>query len=124
MGITDPSKRVEAMPPYMFAELERRVADKRAAGIDVISLGIGDPDEPTYPYIVEAMQAAVADPSTHPYPSKRGREEFSTALASFYAERFCVAIDADAEVMPAIGAKPCIYNLCFAFLDPGDVALA
>ena len=61
MGIADPSKRLEAMPPYMFAELERRIADKRAAGIDVISLGIGDPDQPTYPHIVEAMQEAVAD---------------------------------------------------------------
>src|SRR6478609_7116032 len=118
MGIADPSKRLEAMPPYMFQELERRIADKRAAGIDVISLGIGDPDEPTYPYIVEAMQAAVADPGTHQYPSNRGREDFRQALASFYQRRFGVAIDPASEVMPAIGAKECIYNLCFAFLNP------
>ena len=64
MSRTDPSKRLEAMPPYMFAELERRVAEKRKAGVDVISLGIGDPDRPTFPYIVEAMQEAVADPAT------------------------------------------------------------
>ena len=62
------------MPPYMFAELERRIADKRAAGIDVISLGIGDPDEPTYPHIVKAMQAAVADHENQKYPSNRGRD--------------------------------------------------
>jgi LL-diaminopimelate aminotransferase len=124
MARTDPSKRLEAMPPYMFAELERRVADKRKSGIDVISLGIGDPDRPTFPYIVEAMQAAVADPGNHQYPSNRGREEYRKALASFYERRFGVEIDPETEVIPAIGAKECIYNLCFAFLDAGDVALS
>jgi LL-diaminopimelate aminotransferase len=124
VALTDPSKRLEAIPPYMFAELERKVSAKRAAGIDVISLGIGDPDMPTYPYIVEAMQGAVADPSTHQYPSNRGRPEFREAFARFYERRFGVDIDPDSEVMAAIGAKECIYNLCFAFLDPGDAALA
>ncbi len=124
MALTDPSKRLEAMPPYMFAELERKVADKREAGVDVISLGIGDPDEPTYPHIVSAMQDAVGDPGNHTYPSNRGRPEFRQAFAEFYGQRFGVEIDADHEVIPAIGAKECIYNLCFAFLDPGDVALA
>lgn len=124
MAATDPSKRLQAMPPYMFAELERRIADKKAQGIDVISLGIGDPDMPTYPHIVEAMQKAVADPGTHQYPSNRGRDEFREAFARFYRRRFGVEIDPESEVIPAIGAKECIYNLCFAFLDPGDVALA
>ena len=108
----------------MFQELERRIAEKRAAGIDVISLGIGDPDEPTYAHIVSAMQEAVADPSTHQYPSNRGRDEFREGLARFYDERFGVEIDPADEVIPALGTKECIYNLCFAFLDPGDVALA
>jgi len=124
MALTDPSKRLEAIPPYKFAELEKQVADKKAAGIDVISLGIGDPDRPTYPHVVEAMQAAVADPANHQYPSNRGREEFRAAFAGFYDGRFGVEIDPETEVIPAIGAKECIYNLCFAFLDPGDVALA
>jgi LL-diaminopimelate aminotransferase len=122
--LTEPSRRLEAVPAYMFAELERRVTEKRKAGIDVISLGIGDPDRPTYPHVVEAMQMAVADPANHGYPSNRGREEFRKAFSDFYDERFGVAIDPDSEVIPVLGAKECIYNLCFAFLDPGDVALA
>lgn len=124
MGIADPSKRLEAMPPYKFQELEQQIADKRASGIDVISLGIGDPDEPTFEYIVKAMQSAVADPANHQYPSNRGREEFRQGFADFYDRRFGVEIDPATEVIPAIGAKECIYNLCFAFLDPGGVALA
>jgi LL-diaminopimelate aminotransferase len=124
MGIADPSKRLEAIPPYKFQELEQQIADKRAAGIDVISLGIGDPDQPTYPHVVAAMQEAVADPATHQYPSNRGRDEFRAAFADFYGRRFGVEIDPKTEVIPAIGAKECIYNLCFAFLDPDDVALA
>jgi LL-diaminopimelate aminotransferase len=124
MGIADPSKRLEAIPPYKFQELEQQIADKRAAGIDVISLGIGDPDRPTYPHVVEAMRDAVADPAYHQYPSNRGRDEFRQCFAEFYERRFGVAIEPKSEVIPAIGAKECIYNLCFAFLDPGDVALA
>jgi len=124
MGISDPSRRLEAIPPYKFQELEQQIADKRAAGIDVISLGIGDPDEPTYPHVVEAMQEAVANPAYHQYPSNRGRDEFRQAFAEFYDRRFGVEIDPNGEVIPAIGAKECIYNLCFAFLDPEDIALA
>jgi LL-diaminopimelate aminotransferase len=119
-----PSKRLELIPPYLFAELERKIEAKRAAGVDVISLGIGDPDTPTYAPIVAAAQRAVADPSTHRYPTNRGRKEFREAVAGFYARRFGVAIDPETEVMPAIGAKECIFNLNLAFLDPGDVALA
>jgi LL-diaminopimelate aminotransferase len=119
-----PSRRLERIPPYLFAELERKVAAKRAQGIDVISLGIGDPDMPTYEPIVVAAQRAVADPSTHQYPTNRGRAEFREAVAAFYGRRFGVELDPDTEVMPAIGAKECIFNLNLAFLDPGDVALA
>ncbi|MBA2524074.1 MAG: LL-diaminopimelate aminotransferase [Solirubrobacterales bacterium] len=122
--MTSPSRRLEAIAPYMFAELERKVADKRKQGVDVISLGIGDPDMPSHPHVVEAMQRAVADPGNHGYPSNRGREEFRAAFASFYDRRFGVSIDPQREVIPAIGAKECIYNLCFAFLDPGGAALA
>jgi LL-diaminopimelate aminotransferase len=119
-----PSKRLEQIPPYLFAELEKKIADKKAAGIDVISLGIGDPDTPTPPNVVAAMQAAVADPGTHQYPSNRGRDDFRQAVADFYKRRFGVELDPDTEVMPGIGAKETIFNLNLAFLDPGDVALA
>jgi LL-diaminopimelate aminotransferase len=119
-----PSRRLDQIPPYLFAQLERKIAEKRAAGIDVISLGIGDPDTPTYAPIVAAAQRAVADPSTHTYPSNRGRAEFREAVAAFYERRFGVTLDPATEIMPAIGAKECIFNLSLAFLDPGDVALA
>jgi LL-diaminopimelate aminotransferase len=119
-----PSKRLEMIPPYLFAELERKIAEKKAQGIDVISLGIGDPDTPTYPAIVAAGQEAMADPATHQYPSNRGRQDFREAVAEFYRRRFGVDLDPDTEIMPAIGAKECIFNLSVCFLDPGDVALA
>ncbi len=118
------SRRLERIPPYLFAELERKIAAKRAAGIDVISLGIGDPDMPTFEPIVAAAQRAVADTSTHTYPTNRGRPEFRRAVAAFYARRFGVALDPESEVMAAIGAKECIFNLNLTFMDPGDVALA
>jgi LL-diaminopimelate aminotransferase len=119
-----PSSRLERIPPYLFAELERKVAAKRAAGIDVISLGIGDPDRPTPAIVVESMQEAVTEPETHRYPSNRGRQDFREAVRDFYARRFDVELDPETEVMPAIGAKECIFNLNLAFLDPGDVTLA
>ena len=119
-----PSRRLDQIPPYLFAQLERKIAAKRAAGVDVISLGIGDPDTPTYPAVVAAGQQAIADPSTHQYPTNRGRAEFREAVAAFYGRRFGVTLDPDTEVMAAIGAKECIFHLSLAFLDPGDVALA
>jgi len=112
------------MPPYLFAELERKIAARKAAGVDVISLGIGDPDRPTTPLVVQAMQEAVADPATHRYPSNRGRQDFREAVRDFYGRRFGVELDPDTEVMPALGAKECIFNLNLAYLDPGDAALA
>jgi LL-diaminopimelate aminotransferase len=110
-GLAAPSQRLEAIPPYMFAELEQRIEAKRDEGIDVISLGIGDPDTPTFRYIVEAMREAVGDPEAQRYPSNRGRREFREAFVDFYLQRFGVEIDPLTEVIPAIGAKECIYNL-------------
>jgi LL-diaminopimelate aminotransferase len=118
------SKRLEALPPYLFAELERKVAAKKAAGVDVISLGIGDPDMPTPQHVIDALSAAANDPGTHQYPSNRGRPEFRQAVADFYKRRFGVDLDPETEVIPALGGKECVFNLNLAFLDPEDVALA
>ena len=118
------SKRLERIPPYAFAQLERKIAAKREAGIDVISLGIGDPDRPTPPLIVQAMQEAVTEPDTHRYPTNRGRADFRGAVRDFFERRFDVKLDPDSEIIPAIGAKEAIFNLNLAFLDPEDYALA
>ena len=118
------SRRLDRLPPYLFAELERKIAEKKAAGVDVISLGIGDPDTPTPEPVVGALQEAAADPGTHRYPSNRGRAELREAVARFYERRFGISLDPDSEVIPALGAKECVFNLNLAFLDPGDAALA
>jgi LL-diaminopimelate aminotransferase len=119
-----PSERLSRIPPYLFAELERKIAGKRAQGVDVISLGIGDPDTPTAELVIDELARAAADPGTHQYPSNRGRPELREAVAGFYERRFGVALDPGTEIVPALGAKECIFNLNLAFLDPGHVALA
>src|SRR5215210_8408635 len=119
-----PSSRLDQLPPYLFAELERKIGEKKAAGVDVISLGIGDPDTPTPELVVSALAEAARDPGTHRYPSNRGRPELREALARFYGRRFGVELDADTEIVPALGAKECIFNLNLAFLDPDSIALA
>jgi LL-diaminopimelate aminotransferase len=119
-----PSRRLDRIPPYLFAELERKIAAKKAQGVDVISLGIGDPDRPTPALVVEAMAEAITEPETHRYPSNRGRKDFREAVSDFYMRRFDVELDPETEIMPAIGAKECIFNLNLAFLDPGDAALS
>jgi LL-diaminopimelate aminotransferase len=118
------SARLERLPPYLFAELERKISAKKAEGVDVISLGIGDPDTATPEPVVAALAAAASDPGTHQYPSNRGRAELREAFAGFYARRFGVEIDPATEIVPALGAKECVFNLNLAFLDPGDAALA
>jgi LL-diaminopimelate aminotransferase len=119
-----PSKRLERLPPYLFAELERKVRERKDAGVDVISLGIGDPDTPTPVPVIDALAAGAADPSTHRYPSNRGRPELREAFARFYARRFGVTLDPETEIIPALGAKECVFNLNLAFLDPDSIALA
>ncbi len=118
------SARLDRLPPYLFAELERKIAEKKAAGVDVISLGIGDPDTPTPDLVLDALADAARDPGTHNYPSNRGRPELREAFARFYDRRFGVSLDPETEIVPALGAKECIFNLNLAFLDPGTVALA
>jgi len=118
------SARLDRLPPYLFAELERKIREKKAAGVDVISLGIGDPDTPTPSFVVDELSSAAREPATHRYPSNRGRPELREAFARFYDRRFGVSLDPETEIVPALGAKECIFNLNLAFLDPGTVALA
>ena len=119
-----PSSRLDRLPPYLFAELERKIREKKAAGVDVISLGIGDPDTPTPEPVVEALCAGVRDGATHQYHSNRGRPELRNAFARFYERRFGVALDPETEIVPALGAKECVFNLNLALLDPDTLALA
>src|SRR5690606_11536464 len=95
----------------------------KAAGVDVISLGIGDPDRPTPEHIVRALQREAADPRNHRYPSYKGLDAFRAAVASWYARRFGVRLDPDREVLSLIGSKEGIAHAPLAFVDPGDVAL-
>ncbi len=117
------ARRVQSLPPYLFAELDRKVAAKRATGADVISLGAGDPDLPTPRHIVEALQEAAEDPLTHRYPSYYGLPAFRRAVADWYEQRFGVGLDQETEVLPLLGSKEGLAHLAFALIDPGDEAL-
>jgi LL-diaminopimelate aminotransferase len=118
------SERVQKLPAYLFAELERKIQEKRDAGHDVISLGIGDPDIATPASIVKELQSAAERSDTHQYPTNWGRPAFRNAVANFYAERFGVTIDPATQVVPLMGGKEGVYHICTVFLDPGTVALA
>jgi LL-diaminopimelate aminotransferase len=117
------ARRIAAIPPYLFAEIDRKVAERKAAGVDVISFGIGDPDLPTPGFIVEELAAAARDPSTHRYPSYFGLPAFRRAVAGFYRRRFGVELDPDTQVLPLLGSKEGIAHLAWAFVDPGDPVL-
>ena len=118
------ARRLDAVPPYLFAELERKIAEKRRAGVDVISLGIGDPDLPTPQVVVEALAEAARDPRTHQYPTNHGSDELREAAAAFYRERFGVELDPATEIVPALGGKEAVGHIAMALLDPGDICLS
>jgi LL-diaminopimelate aminotransferase len=118
------AKRLDQVPPYLFAELERKIARKRQEGIDVISLGIGDPDLPTPEPVVSALAAAARDPATHQYPTNHGSDAFREAVAGFYRDRFRVELDPASEIVPALGGKEAVAHVSLALLDPGDVCLS
>jgi LL-diaminopimelate aminotransferase len=118
------ARRLDAVPPYLFAELERKIAQKRREGVDVISLGIGDPDLPTPQVVVEALAEAARDPRTHQYPTNHGSDELREAAAGFYRERFGVELDPASEIVPALGGKEAVGHIAMALLDPGDTCLS
>jgi len=115
--------RIEKLPPYLFAQISKKVAAKKAQGIDVVSFGIGDPDLPTPPPIIDALCEAARDPENHRYPETEGLPDFRRAVAGWYERRFSVKLDPGKEVMSLIGSKEGIGHIALCFIDPGDVAL-
>lgn len=117
------AKRIAAIPPYLFAEIDKLKAQARARGVDVIDLGIGDPDQPTPEHVIQALSETASDPANHRYPPYEGLPEFKQAVAAWYDERYGVKLDPETEVMALIGSKEGIAHICWAFVDPGDVTL-
>jgi len=117
------AKRIESLPPYLFVEITKKIAEKKAKGEDVISFAIGDPDIPTPPHIIERLLQAAQDPVNHRYPESDGLPELRQAIAEWYNKRFNVSLDPDKEVAPLIGAKEGIAHIALCFIDPGDIAL-
>ena len=117
------AQRIRALPPYLFARIDELKAAQRARGVDVIDLGIGDPDLPTPPHVVAALQQAAAEPAHHRYPSYVGMLELRRAAADFYRRRFGVTLDPASEVVALIGSKEGIAHFPVAVVDPGDVVL-
>ena len=117
------SQRLGKLAPYPFVEISRIIAAKRAAGADVVTFGIGDPDIPTPQPIIDRLLTASQDPPNHRYPETDGLPEMRRAIAYWYENRFGVSLDPDTEVLPLIGAKEGIGHAAFCFLDPGDLAL-
>ncbi len=117
------AKRLSQLAPYLFAQLEDKIDQAKKAGIDVINLGIGDPDQPTPEHIVEELRRQAGVGENHQYPSSKGMDAFRTAVAGWYKERYNVSLDSEHEVASLIGSKEGIGHLAFCYLDTGDVAL-
>lgn len=117
------SKRLDRIPPYLFAEIDKKVDEAKAKGYDIINLGIGDPDTPTFPHIVEEMDSAIHDSETHNYPPYQGTADFRKACASWMKNRFDVNVDFNSEMIALIGSKEGIAHSFFAFVDEGDYTL-
>ncbi len=116
--------RLSSLPPYLFARIDAMKAEKARSGADIIDLGVGDPDLPTPPHVVEALCAAARDPANHHYPSYAGMPAFREAAANWYGRRFGVELDPATEVLALMGSKDGIAHVPEAFVNPGDVVLA
>ena len=117
------SQRIKELPPYLFAEIDKSIEEKRAKGIDVISFGVGDPDLPTPPHIVDRLCEEARNPDNHRYPSYLGMNEYREAAAAWFSHRFGVRLDPATEVLALIGSKEGIAHFPLAWLDPTDIAL-
>ena len=123
MKMFEKADRLRKLPPYLFKEIDRKKAEAIAQGVNIIDLGVGDPDLPTPPHIIEALKRAVEDPAHHRYPSYSGMNDFKEAVAQWYRKRFGVELDPHSEVVSLIGSKEGIAHFPLAFINPGDVAL-
>lgn len=119
----DKAERLKRLPPYLFKEIDRKKAEVKSRGVDIIDLGVGDPDLPTPPHVIERLKKAAEDPANHRYPSYSGMGGFKEAVAEWYGKRFGVALDPSVEVVSLIGSKEGIAHFPLAFINPGDVAL-
>jgi LL-diaminopimelate aminotransferase len=117
------ANRIANLPPYLFAEIDKKIAKKKAEGVDVISLGIGDPDQPTPDHIVKRMCEEVKRSENHQYPSYYGLSAFRKSIADWYYNRFKLKLDQETEVLPLIGSKEGIAHILLALVDPGDISL-
>ncbi len=117
------SKRMQELKPYLFVEINKKIAEKKARGEEVISFAIGDPDLPTPNNVIDRLCQAAQDPANHKYPETAGLPEFRQAIAGWYKKRFDVQLDAEKEVLPLIGSKEGIGHIAFCFIDSGDIAL-
>ena len=117
------ASRIDRVPPYLFVGISRKIAEKRAQGIDVISFGIGDPDIPTPENVVEKLRETALDSPNHRYPETDGLPEFRQAVADWYQRRFGISVHPDKETLPLIGAKEGIGHAALCFIEPGDIAL-
>jgi len=117
------AKRIDQIPPYLFAEIDRKKEEMKRKGMDLIDLGIGDPDLPTPKPIIERLKKGAEDPRNHRYPSYEGMIEFRTAIAQWYERRFGVKLDPIKEVLSLIGSKEGIAHIPLAFVNPGDYVL-
>ncbi len=117
------AKRLRKLPPYLFAEIDRLKGELLAKGVDVIDLGVGDPDLPTPEHVVQALGKAAMDPANHRYPSYSGMGDFKVSVARWYEKRFGVVLDPDSEVVSLIGSKEGIAHIPLAFVDPGEVVI-
>ncbi len=117
------SDRLKNLPPYLFKEIDRQKEEAGKRGIDIIDLGVGDPDMPTPPHIIEALHMAALNPANHRYPSYTGMDDFNKAVARWYKRRFNVDLDYKKEIVTLIGSKEGIAHIPLAFINPGDIAL-
>ncbi len=117
------ARRIAELKPYLFVEITKKIAEKKARGEEVISFAIGDPDIPTPKHIIDKLCETARDPANHRYPESEGLPELHQAIADWYQRRFGVSLDPATEVLPLIGSKEGIGHVAFCYIDPGDTAL-